>query len=145
MLKIFNNLDDKSFFWTRHQWDLIEHDRYRVLFTSEFGTGKTILLKAKAKRIANQRANYIQVKKRVEKDIDKRKDEMLIEKDPGKTFFILFTSPDSLLTLSVQREFLALKDDVEVRSYFSRSETDLIKLVEENSRCQFHQHLTHNY
>ena len=81
----------------------------------------------------------MQVKKRAEKDefFDQRKGQMLTEKDPGKTFFILFTSPDSLLTLSMQRELLDLKDHIEVHSYFSRGESDLIQLVEDNSRCNF--------
>ena len=67
----------KTFFWTKHQKALIDSSPKRVLFTSEFGTGKTTLLRAKAKQMNN------------EKEI----------------FFVLFTEPDGFLFHSITAEF----------------------------------------
>ena len=69
--------DNKTFFWTKHQKALIGSSPKRVLFTSEFGTGKTTLLRAKAKQLNN------------EKEI----------------FFVLFTEPNGLLFHSIAAEF----------------------------------------
>jgi hypothetical protein len=50
--------ENKIFFWTNYQKTLIDKNPKRVLFTSEFGTGKTALLKAKAKQLGRER--YLQ-------------------------------------------------------------------------------------
>jgi hypothetical protein len=71
------DFEKRTFFWTKHQKALIDSSPKRVLFTSEFGTGKTTLLRVKAKNLNN------------EKDI----------------FFILFTEPDGLLFHSITAEF----------------------------------------
>jgi hypothetical protein len=69
--------ENKAFFWTKHQKTLLDLDPKRVLFTSEFGTGKTTLLKAKAKKLSNEK----------------------------QIFFVLFTDPDGLLFQSITAEF----------------------------------------
>jgi hypothetical protein len=51
--------DNKTFFWTKHQKALIGSSPKRVLFTSEFGTGKTTLLRAKAKQLNNEKEIFL--------------------------------------------------------------------------------------
>jgi len=85
--------EKKGFFWTKHQLVLKENPK-RVLFTSEFGTGKTLLLKTKAKELAAK-----------------------IEQE--KIFFILFTASDALLAEAIKKEFEeneATKRHIEVKS-----------------------------
>ena len=72
-----NVVKNQLFFWTNHQKNIIDTNQKRVLFTSEFGTGKTTLLRAKAKQLNN------------EKEI----------------FFVLFTEPNGLLFHSIAAEF----------------------------------------
>jgi hypothetical protein len=69
--------DKSGFFWTKHQMDLKKNPK-RVFFTSEFGTGKTLLLKTKAKEIAEHKE---------------------------KIYFILFTASDSILAEGIKQEF----------------------------------------
>ena len=69
--------DNKTFFWTKHQKALIDTSPKRVLFTSEFGTGKTTLLKAKVKQLSCK----------------------------DQTFFVFFTEQDGLLFQSITAEF----------------------------------------
>ena len=88
-----------GFFWTKHQLVLKKNPK-RVLFTSEFGTGKTLLLKSKAKELAEQ--------------IDQS--ELDHEE---KIFFILFTASDSILAEGIKQEFEeneATKKHIEVKS-----------------------------
>jgi hypothetical protein len=68
---------NKTFFWTQHQKPLLDLDPKRALFTSDFGTGKTNLLKAKAQQLSNEK----------------------------QIFFVLFTEPDGLLFQSITAEF----------------------------------------
>jgi SpoVK/Ycf46/Vps4 family AAA+-type ATPase len=105
----FNN---KTFFWTKHQKALIDSSPKRVLFTSEFGTGKTTLLKAKAKQLAKER--HLQHLK------DKSKK---TESSSGRVFFVVFIGEDALLTHSLKSEMEHLKDHVEIISL--RSELNL--------------------
>jgi hypothetical protein len=98
----------KTFFWTRHQKTLIDLSPKRVFFTSEFGTGKTTLLKAKAKQLAKER--HLQHLK------DKYKETKC---SSGKTFFVVFVSQDALLTQSLKSEMEELEDHVEVISLTS--------------------------
>ena len=60
--------DVGGFFWTKHQWDLIQRDTKKVLFTSEFGTGKTLLLKNKAKVLADEIDQRIKKGNKQERD-----------------------------------------------------------------------------
>ncbi len=72
---------EKLFFWSKTQFPLLNDSRKkRMVFTSHFGTGKTVLLKAKAKQ--------------------------LIEKGE-KVVFIFFGGPESytLLRNTLQQEF----------------------------------------
>ncbi len=133
------NLEDKNFFWTKQQLNLIERDEKRVLFTSEFGTGKTTVLKAKAKNLAIKRKTFHESKLMREKGrkTNKKTDDLSITEDPGKTFVILFTRSDALLTMSVQNEFEDLKTHVEVITFETKREKDLIELVRANSNCNF--------
>jgi hypothetical protein len=99
--------DNKTFFWTKHQKALIDTSPKRVLFTSEFGTGKTTLLKAKAKQLAKER--HLQYLKDESKKIE----------SSGKIFFVLFIGQDALLTHSLKSEMEDLKDHVEIISLTS--------------------------
>jgi hypothetical protein len=40
--------------WNKHQLDVLQGDTKKVVFTSDFGTGKTLLLKTKALALANK-------------------------------------------------------------------------------------------
>jgi hypothetical protein len=71
------DLQKETFFWTKHQKALIYSRPKRVLFTSEFGTGKTTLLKAKAKQLSSEK----------------------------QIFFVLFTELNGLLFQSLTVEF----------------------------------------
>jgi hypothetical protein len=124
----------EKFFWTKDQRKLIEGDPKRVLFTSNYGTGKTLVMKAKAMHLGKKRQIF-ELKNQVSQDslIDSektsrkakannqgRKGQQLKKSnennltDPGKTFFILFTKPDALLFHSIHQEFEELKDHVQV-------------------------------
>ena len=50
----------KRFFWTVPQYSILKDDsQKRVIFMSDFGTGKTSLLKAKAKILLGQKKNIV--------------------------------------------------------------------------------------
>ncbi len=95
--KMFDN-ENKTFFWTKHQKALIQSNPKRVLFTSAFGTGKTTLLKNKAKQLGESKQST---------------------PTSGKTFFVVFTGKDALLTQSLNLELGELKEQVEVVSLTS--------------------------
>ena len=121
------NMESQTFFWTRSQRSLIENNEKRVLLTSDFGTGKTILLKAMAKKILPK------IKEKEEPMLTKFSS---FSKRKEKIFFILFTAPNSLLTISVQNEFKEWKDHIEVSSFCGR-EKEIIVLVRNNPGCHF--------
>ena len=80
----------ESFFWTRAQYNLLKDvTKSRVLLSSDFGTGKTLLLVSKAKQLLNKKG------------------------DGKKVFFVIFEdkelSKKSLLTLLLEVEFEQLK------------------------------------
>jgi hypothetical protein len=127
----------KKFFWTKHQKELIEQDPKRVLFTSNYGTGKTIVLRAKAVQLGMKRKLFYVSKKQADHKnlINSRKTfleatEIHFQRnklnysrsqtngknltDPGKTFIVLFTKPDAHLFHSICQEFEELKDHVAV-------------------------------
>jgi hypothetical protein len=127
----------ETFFWTKQQKGLFEKDSKRVLFTSNYGTGKTLVMWAKAMQLGRKRQLFYFSKKQAEKGnlINSREtyleaaemqlgnQELFYLKnqtnranliDPGKTFIILFTKPDALLFHSVHQEFKDLKNHVEV-------------------------------
>jgi hypothetical protein len=64
-------VDNHIFFWTNHQKMLIDFKPKRVLFTSDFGTGKTTLLKAKAMQLGKE--SHMQHLKSNSKPIDSSK------------------------------------------------------------------------
>jgi hypothetical protein len=127
----------EKFFWTRNQRELIEGDPKRVLFTSNYGTGKTLVMKAKAMHLGKKRQIFYVSKTSADpKNQFGFSESFLVEKsamqskkpeplnlnnqgiiDPGKTFIILFTKPDALLFHSIHQEFVKLKDHVEVICY----------------------------
>jgi hypothetical protein len=92
-------------FWTRHQKDLIEKDPKRVLFTSNFGTGKTLLLKTKAEQLARQKGFLLNSRRRLGQEYksDQR------ENDDGKSFFVFLAGKDLLVFQSIRDEFKKLK------------------------------------
>jgi hypothetical protein len=81
-------ITEERYFFTQQQKAIIEVNQHRVLFTSNFGTGKTFLLKSKAK--------------------------LLGTKGSEKSFFVIFAKKDSFLVQSVCNEFKGLKEHVEV-------------------------------
>ncbi len=62
---------------------------------------------------------------------------VLSQKIQEKTFFILFTHSDSLLTRSIQSEFKELNTHVEVISFKAKSQRDLKDLVIAHPNCNF--------
>jgi len=100
-----NIVKNQLFFWTNHQKIIIDSDEKRVLFTSEFGTGKTTLLKAKATQIGKER--YLQNLKNKSKGI---------ESSAGKIFLVVFVGQNALLTQSLKSEMEDLKDHIEIVS-----------------------------
>jgi hypothetical protein len=100
--------ENKTFFWTKHQKTLLNSNPKRVLFTSEFGTGKTTLLKAKATQLGRKR--HLQQMKNKSKPI---------ESSSGKIFFVVFTGQDGLLFQSLKSEMEELEDHVEIVSLTS--------------------------
>ena len=73
----------------------------RVLFSSTYGTGKTILLKLKAKAILKKK-----------KEFNFRRD--FVEEDPGKVFFVTMCPIGSFLHLAIREEFKEFGDDIQV-------------------------------
>jgi hypothetical protein len=100
-----NVMKNQLFFWTNHQKSIVDSNQKRVLFTSEFGTGKTTLLKAKATQLGKERRNRHLKNKRKQN-----------ESSPGKIFFVVFTGQDALLTQSLMSEMEGLKEHVEIVS-----------------------------
>jgi len=105
--KMFD-MDKKTFFWTKHQKSLISSNPKRVLFTSAFGTGKTTLLKNKAKQLG-----------------ESKKIECLSE----KIFFVVFTGKDALLTKSLKMELGELQEHVEIVSLTSEFIKSTLKIL----------------
>ena len=95
----------ETFFWTKHQKLLIDSSPKRVLFTSEFGTGKTTLLKAKATQLGKER--HLHHLKNKTKGI---------ESSAGKIFLVVFVGQSALLTQSLKSEMENLKDHIEIVS-----------------------------
>jgi hypothetical protein len=130
----------EKFFWTKDQRELIEADPKRVLFTSNYGTGKTLVMRAKALRLGKDRHRFVlknqdfqeslidskkalrtvkpnlHGRKRSKTQKQKKSNENNLT-DPGKTFFILFSKPDALLFHSIQQQFEKLKKHVQVICY----------------------------
>jgi hypothetical protein len=108
-------------FWTRHQKELIEKDPKRVLFTSNFGTGKTLLLKTKAEEVAKQ---IHDLKKRKTKSIQEQTNKSENTENGVKSFFVFLAGKDLLLFQSIRNEFEDLKKmknvEVEVLSLESK-------------------------
>jgi hypothetical protein len=100
-----NVVKNQLFFWTNHQKRIIDSNQTRVLFTSEFGTGKTTLLKAKATQLGKERRNH-HLKNKTKQT----------EPSLGKIFFVVFTGQDALLTQSLKLELEDLKEHVEIVS-----------------------------
>jgi hypothetical protein len=98
-------VDNQIFFWTKHQKMLIDYNPKRVLFTSAFGTGKTTLLKAKAKELGRER--HLQDLKTKSKPKDS---------SSGKIIFVVFTNQDALLTQSLKSELEDLKNYIQIVS-----------------------------
>jgi hypothetical protein len=95
--------DRQMFFWTKHQKRLVDYNPKRVLFTSAFGTGKTTLLKAKAKELGRER--HFQVLKSKSKEIDS---------SAGNIIFVVFTDQDALLVQSLQSELEDFKNYIKI-------------------------------
>ena len=127
----------EKIFWTKHQHGLLEKDPKRVIFTSNYGTGKTLVMKAKARELGRKRQLFYFSKKQADqgnlitskesyldatkiqlegKELNYLKNQTNRENltDTGKTFIILFTKPGALLFHSIHKEFEELKDHVEV-------------------------------
>jgi hypothetical protein len=96
-------VDNQIFFWTKHQKMLIDYNPKRVLFTSAFGTGKTTLLKAKAKQLGRER--HLQDLKKKSKQIDSQ---------AAKIMFVVFTDKEALLTQSLQSELEDFKNYIQI-------------------------------
>jgi hypothetical protein len=103
-----NVVKNQLYFWTKHQKNVIESKKGRIIFTSEFGTGKTTLLKAKAKQLAKER--HLKHLKDKSKNTDS---------SSGKIFFVVFVGQDALLTQSLKSEMEEHKDHVEIISLTS--------------------------
>jgi len=118
----------EKFFWTKDQRELIEGDPKRVLFTSNYGTGKTLVMRAKAMHLGKKRHRF-ELKNQDFQDsltdpekTDQHGSKRLQSKKSngnsltnlGKTFFILFSKPDALLFQSIHQQFEKLKDHVQV-------------------------------
>ena len=99
-------------FWTRHQKDLIEKDSKRVLFTSNFGTGKTLLLRTKAELLGRKKGILTSSRRRPDQEDqpDQRENEL------RRTFFVFLGGKDLLLFQSIREEFkkLKLEENVQV-------------------------------
>jgi hypothetical protein len=107
-IKQTNIKKEENCFWTRHQREILEKDLKKVLLTSNFGTGKTLLLKTKVEQLARQKrdlTNRLKAKSRSEptNKLDST------ENDPGKTFLIFFAKKSSLVFQSIRDEFKNLK------------------------------------
>jgi hypothetical protein len=102
-------VENQTFFWTKNQKNLLVSTPKRVLFTSAFGTGKTTLLKAKAKQLGRERY-FLDLKNKSKK----------IEASSGKIFFVLFTCQYALLTQSLRLELDDLKEHIEIISVTSK-------------------------
>jgi hypothetical protein len=142
----------EKLFWTKEQRDLVEGDPKRVLFTSNYGTGKTLVMRAKAMQLGRKRHlfvlnnqvsqdNMIDPEKnfsRAKAKLFGRKKQQInkinqdIVNDPGKTFIILFTNQDALLFHSIHQEFENLQDHVQVVCFQGKSFSScFIKVVRE--------------
>ncbi len=96
------------FFWSKEQLNIIKaaRDAKRVAFTSEFGTGKTILLKEKAKEIV------MQEEIRTFEEIKAEK----FQQEKNKIIFVIFegTEVDTNLKLQYEKDFEQFRQYVKV-------------------------------
>jgi hypothetical protein len=97
--------EEGGFFWTKHQWDLIQRDERRVLFVSEFGTGNTLLMKSKAQVLADEIDRLIKEETK-KKEADGHLDQGNKSK-ASKCFFIVCTSEKGVLIHELEKEFEA--------------------------------------
>jgi len=104
-----NVVKNQLFFWTNHQKNIIDTNQKRVLFTSEFGTGKTTLLKAKATQLGKERRNHHLKNKTNQND-----------SSAGQVFFVVFTGDEALLTQSLKLDLEELKEHVKIVSLTSK-------------------------
>jgi hypothetical protein len=95
---VANLLSNRRIIWTKQQNGLLESNPKRVLFTSDFGTGKTTLLKAKAQQLGKDR-HLQQLNGKSKK----------LESSSGKIFFVVFVGQDALLTQSLKSEMEELE------------------------------------
>jgi len=103
---------DNIFFWSKDQLKVIKatKDAKRVAFTSEFGTGKTCLLKAKANEIIQEvkRRKYIEGNREAKKPNPKKEAKSSNQSiDKIDIVFVIFEGAniDSNLKLSIEKEF----------------------------------------
>ncbi len=109
------------FFWSKDQLKVIKatKDTKRVAFTSEFGTGKTCLLKAKANEIIQEvkRRKYMQESKEAKKTNPKKEAKCSNQSiDKIDIVFVIFEGAniDSNLKLSIKKEFEKFRNFVKV-------------------------------
>ena len=81
----------------------------RVLFSSTYGTGKTILLKLKAKAILKKKKDFGLLC-----DSRSRYRYGFGPEDPGKVFFVTMCPKGSFLHLAIREEFKEFGDDIQV-------------------------------
>jgi hypothetical protein len=143
--KLFDTIEEnkkirEKIFWTKQQHQLLEEDPKRVLFTSNYGTGKTLVMKAKARDLGRKRQLFYFSKKQADygnqinskesyldatkmqlerKELNYLKNQTNRENliDPGKTIIVLFTNPEALLFHSIHKEFEDIKDHVQVACF----------------------------
>jgi type II secretory pathway predicted ATPase ExeA len=104
-----NVMKNQLFFWTNHQKSIVDSNQKRVLFTSEFGTGKTTLLKAKATQLGKERRNHHLKNKTNQND-----------SSAGQVLFVVFTGHEALLTQSLKLDLEELKEHVKIVSLTSK-------------------------
>jgi hypothetical protein len=96
------------FFWSKEQLNIIKatRDAKRVALTSEFGTGKTIILKEKAKELVLQEEIRTYENKEAEK----------FQKEKNKIIFVIFegANVDSNLKIEYEKDFEYFRNYVKV-------------------------------
>ncbi len=93
--KMCNNI--KIIFWTKQQKIIHCNDSLkRIIFTSDYGTGKSTLLRAKVKELIEKKKN---------ENYKAKKEKNLKNSSEGKIFFFNFVEKNALLHKQLENDF----------------------------------------
>lgn len=120
--------DISVIYWSRQQHAIKEEDPKRLIFVSDFGTGKTILLKNKALELSGKDPQIASKNNKKKACFRNVSNEIEIEGFTPKVYFVSFVLKNSLLFNSLKKELNS--DDTGIKTM------SLIKLLALENECK---------